>query len=348
MSNSSNLKLLCASSLLAASLSAHASNLDTAANAEAHFNGTFQTVIKLNSQPISKLFAQSKSIKPENLTDNKIITLMRLAPSAKLTQKAETVAQGIELGDQAERNFSNGIETFDRSETATDLSMSNVPVLDQGQYGTCVTFATTAAIDAILDKGDFIDQQCTLALNLSLGENYWDGAYYASQVLLPLQKYGAVEKGHCPAKYPAPRYKLSTNQYKSLADTKTDINAVNYKYNSDITVNDVETALSEGHRVAIGFMLKASMDPVSVQGFDVTINGQKRSGGLWACKQPGSSTNYCGTAYSGHEVVITGYDDTQKLFKIRNSWSADVADEGDFYMTYEFFNAMAIDGTEIW
>ncbi len=45
-----------------------------------------------------------------------------------------------------------------------EVGMNNVPVLDQGKHGSCVTFATTAAIDALLGKGDYISQLCNLEL----------------------------------------------------------------------------------------------------------------------------------------------------------------------------------------
>lgn len=37
----------------------------------------------------------------------------------------------------------------------------------------------------------------------------------------------------------------------------------------------------------------------------------------------------------GHGVVIVGYDDTKRLFKIRNSWGPDWGDNGHFYISYD-------------
>jgi C1A family cysteine protease len=45
-------------------------------------------------------------------------------------------------------------------------------------------------------------------------------------------------------------------------------------------------------------------------------------------------------------MIVTGYDDKQQLFKIRNSWGASAGEKGNYYMTYSFFNAMVIDQTE--
>ena len=38
----------------------------------------------------------------------------------------------------------------------------------------------------------------------------------------------------------------------------------------------------------------------------------------------------------GHAVAIVGFDDTQKLFIVRNSWGENWGDKGYFYMPYEF------------
>ena len=51
---------------------------------------------------------------------------------------------------------------------------------------------------------------------------------------------------------------------------------------------------------------------------------------------------------SGHEIIVIGYDDSQRLLKIRNSWGKQAGDLGDYYMTYDFYNIMAMDFTELY
>ena len=101
---------------------------------------------------------------------------------------------------QSEKDYSKGIS----SKFEIDLGMNDVPVLDQGLYGTCVTFSSTAALNAILGEGDFISQQCSLELDYGLGQDYWDGAYYPSQILKPLKEYGVVKQNVCDNHYPVP------------------------------------------------------------------------------------------------------------------------------------------------
>ena len=85
----------------------------------------------------------------------------------------------VSLETPAEKDYSKGINP----KFQVDLGMANVPVLDQGAYGTCVTFSSTAALDAILAQGDFVSQQCSLELDYGLNNDYWDGAYYPSQII---------------------------------------------------------------------------------------------------------------------------------------------------------------------
>jgi hypothetical protein len=243
--------------------------------------------------------------------------------------------------DKGEKDYSKGINPMQK-----DLGMAGVPVLDQGAYGTCVTFASTAALDALLQRGDYISQQCTLALLKGLGDDIWNGAYYPSQVIDPLKQHGIVSQAACPQRYGNPSQVLSVTAYKAYVSKEAAVGNVSIRYINSAKVEDAKRAIDAGHRFAIGFLLKGDSSE-AVRGFDVLYQGQRYTGGLWACKQ-GASPNYCTTSNAGHEVVIIGYDEAQKLFKIRNSWNATMGVRGDYFMSYEFFAKMVIDGTEIW
>jgi Papain family cysteine protease len=282
----------------------------------------------------------STSFDYESLAGIKTIQLMTIVPTQKMIEKNQNAL----ASSSGEKNYSNGIVPFNQSPGAVDLGMSNVPVLDQGQYGTCVTFASTGALDARLSVGNYIDQQCSLALNLYLGNNYWNGANNATQILAPLKQYGIIPKGNCFGyNYANTNQKVSPSTYQTRSN-KSYANSINYIH-ENTNLNAVKAALNAGQRVAIGTGLADTGDYISVEGFNMKINGRTTSGGLWACQQPSSNQNYCATQRAGHEIVIIGYDDNQQLLKIRNSWNTGVGDSGNFYMTYTFFGAMVWDQT---
>jgi hypothetical protein len=87
------------------------------------------------------------------------------------------------------------------------IGMNGVPVLDQGKYGTCVTFAITAIIDALLGKGDYISQLC----NLKLGEYFsskavrkGSGGWWGSseeKILNQINSFGFINKDNQKTKY---------------------------------------------------------------------------------------------------------------------------------------------------
>ena len=167
---------------------------------------------------------------------------------------------------QSEKDYRGGIRSFSGG-SAVDLGMDGVPVLDQGAYGTCVTFASTAALDARIGKGDYISQQCSLALSQGLSNNYWDGAYYPGQIIDPLRDNGVVEQSKCPDRYPSRYASVSVQDYKNLADAEASaaVAAVTYSYSPSANLEGVKKALRSGSRVLTGFLLQGSSSQ-AVQG----------------------------------------------------------------------------------
>jgi len=298
-----------------------------------------------------KSFSYTSEGNDNDTKNKKDLTLLKVhkltdANHRLLMQKSRSIQTNETV--YSEKDYSvNGVFRF-RSKHSVDLGMNNVPVLDQGPYGTCVTFATTSAVNAILNIGNFISQQCTLMLTKSLGSNYWNGAFDGDQILRPLKEYGIVSNEICPIEYPDPNATITLDEYLNLADKEYSVKNISTQYYFSMTLDKVRIALNKGHRILFGFAISSNTDSTAVAGFNSKINCEDKIGGLWACKQPGSTENFCEASSFGHEAIIIGYDDDQELIKIRNSWGPGIGDEGDFYMTYAFFKAMSIDGTEIY
>ncbi len=320
-----------------------------------------QTLKQSNTNPSAQYGVINKD------TSEKVIQLLR-----------------VELSDEAKKNLINQSQVLAHTKTSlkADLSvfpasiqlgMSNVPVLDQGIHGTCVTFAVTGAIDAALAKGDYISQVCNLQLGSYLekfgyGDSGWDGSN-AEQVFSQIQQYGIVNKTKertlgCGGYKQYPTYLprnsaliMEPAQYIAMRELVfgTQVNWFNVlqENNSELTLNGVKQALNSGERLVFGVLL-----PRVDLGLAGALAKHK------AIKLPDTWVitpeiiNGLESIEAGHEMIITGYDDNavaidnkgkkhQGLLKIRNSWGRFVGDAGEFYMSYDYFKLLAIEVSRI-
>ncbi len=163
---------------------------------------------------------------------------------------------------------------------SVQLGMNNVPVFEQGQHGTCVTFAVTAALDALLGEGDYISQLCLLELGqtlarVSYNENGWKGSF-PQHILHLIRMFGYVTNadqlaGRCGdvTEYPAngsiPEQPVSLEDYHQLShhefdqknwNTLLDFNQdIQFETPMDMILQQVKAALNEGDRVIVGTLL---------------------------------------------------------------------------------------------
>lgn len=263
---------------------------------------------------------------------------------------------------------------------AIDLGMNNVPVLDQGKHGSCVTFATTAAIDAVLNKGDYISQLCQLSLGSYLEKNAyvpsgWDGSlgYLVLNQMMafgiapkadekfnqcggltayPLKQESEEGKGMTPEQFKAISQNIESKFYsiqlmnpaqrfeKQMAD----------KNQAEQTFNQMKAALMKGHRVLIGVFLQMSPFCSSV-----ACASRNTANDTWAITE---ELDLPPTFFGGHEMVVTGYDDKavaidkkgnkhRGLLTLRNSWGDNVGDNGNYYMSYDYFKKFVMEAYEI-
>lgn len=298
------------------------------------------------------------------------------------------------LSDKELRAFSAFNPRLGQTQTTTqglpsnaNVGMGNVPVLDQGSHGSCVTFATTAALDALLGKEDYVSQLCNLSLGRYLEEERsdqmsgWDGSD-GPTVLNQLLTFGFINKdkqksGVCGSmkEYPVDepkntgipmsledfhkeRENLNENLYwETILNSKQRIlNAYDHTYNADAVLLAVKKALTtklEGRdtRVTFGVML-----PVQYCSASAGACGKyQKNNDTWVLTD---DINYdLRPRLAGHEMVIIGYDDTAEVTEVttdgttgkthkgililRNSWGKEAGDNGNFYMTYDFFKKFA-------
>lgn len=317
--------------------------------------GTTPISISLENSPLDLVFAR------EYFKQHKTIRLSTIEISPKSQQriinKAENIVdEHLSFGTQGNPSYVSD------TNFNVDLKMANVPVLDQGSLGTCVTFSITAALDALKQAGDFVSQQCLLELSstyyipnnieydLCNNLSGWDG-YFAECQLARVQRHGVVAKAQCLNKYPVKNKKLSTDEYKNLSFNGQWSKDFNWKFIESGNIEELKKALNNGNRVAMGFLINPSKIEYA-NGYPIN----NKTSGLWAL--PTSKTGLesflkeldeqiANNEASGHEVIVVGYNDAQQVLKIRNSWGSTSGDNGEFYMTYDYYKLMAIDAIEI-
>lgn len=266
-----------------------------------------------------------------------------------------------------------------------DLGMNNVPVLDQGHHGSCVTFANTAAIDALLGQGDYISQLCHLELGRYLQQRSytpsgWDGTW-GTLVLNQIERFGIISKANqrdhsCAGvrEYPSNEHTntgnpMSLDEFKMLSENLNEklywhsLLSFSQRFEwGENASSEAEHVLQEVKktivnkpantdvRITFGALL-----PVSYCNVGACARFHA-DGDTWvltnAIKQDANPN------FGGHEMIITGYDDTavaidnegqehRGLLIIRNSWGEHAGDQGTFYMSYDFFKQFVIEVQKI-
>lgn len=281
-------------------------------------------------------------------TSNKIAAM----PSV-ITQKP-ILFQKITLSPAAMKYLANNIENVqnqnsmmalaafkpsDNLPTQNNVGMNNVPVLDQGAHGACVTFAATGAVDAAYGKGDYISQLCSLELGSYLNKkdpqyySGWDGST-ADVVMKQLQTYGIISKSYqttygCAGvkDYPVDDQSnegkamntsefarhsesiMSTITRKNIFDLNSSLSS-GKKVDMDAQLNNVKQSVTNGHRVIFGTFIVEKFATNGAAG-----NYHNKANDAWVLssdignyfKQHKNDRN--NTVIGGHEMIIIGYDD---------------------------------------
>lgn len=263
------------------------------------------------------------------------------------------------------------------------VGMNEVPVLDQGIHGSCVTFANTAAIDALLNKGDYISQLCHLALGKYLEDkgynpSGWDGST-GPTVLNQLISFGIINKNTQKTRscgglreYPI----LNANQTgnpMSLEDYKLSSENLNehlfwlsllnfhqrFQWESSsqansllIEIKKILTTQSSYRDSRLTFAVLLPLGYCSA-GACASYHANEDT---WALTKEIITDN--NPTFGGHEMIIVGYDDQaiaidhegkkhQGLLILRNSWGNNAGDHGTYYMSYDFFKHFVFEVQQI-
>ena len=277
------------------------------------------------------------------------------------------------------RNVTTSNPSFGNYPRQAQLGMNGVPVLDQGMHGSCVLFATTAAVDAVIGQGDYISQLCQLELGTYLQNNSyalsgWDGSL-GKHVTSQLEMFGIVPKSiqlknGCAGvtEYPtggqSVSEELSVFDYhqmsEPLGDHGVSIETLMLPEQVNASFQDqerllfkIKRILNQGDRVTMGvFIIGLNRGNVGASGTHHVSND------TWVMTSQSSEDFNDEEAFGLHELIITGYDDdaiatdasgriSRGLVTLRNSWSDQVGDQGDFYMSYSYLKAFLMEEQHI-
>jgi len=300
---------------------------------------------------------------------NEEIALMKVNLSERAQQKMlKRFAKHINLGATVESDTSS-------LPAAIHLGMENVPVLNQGIHGSCVTFAASAAMDAILKKGDYVSTLCTLQLgqyfqNNGFAVSGWDGSL-GGMVLAQMDAFGFMSKqdqkqfgcgglneyptaesdiGHemTPPEFHVYAQPFVQNHiaWSSLLDI---FQTMKDDVDTSTLLQKVKVSLNKGDRVIFGVLL-ADYE----KGLAGAVGTHKVFNDTWVVTPEIISDMRLNPQFAGHEMIIMGYDDNatakddhgrvhKGMLKLRNSWGERIGDQGNFYMSYDYFKSLVIE-----
>lgn len=338
-----------------------------------NINGTISRTLKI------PMIHSSNTRSPQLLSSEKTkqIKLLKIELSEKSKQlfanKAHHALAHI-------NEFSNSaLQRSERFPTKIQLGMNDVPVLNQGNHGSCVVFAITAAIDAVLNKGDYISQLCQLQVGNYLEANGyspsgWNGSIGRS-VLSQIESTGIINKQEQTTQgcgglvdYPInsedPTSSMTLDEFHQLSEpfdhetvswwTLLDVfDVATTRIDTSETLANVKKSLSNGDRVAFGVLL---LD--FEYGLMGAVGTKNATYDTWVLTPEIARDIYMKPFFGGHEMIITGYDDNavaiddkgrphKGLLTLRNSWGEQVGDHGNFYMSYDYFVLLVIEAQRI-
>jgi len=226
------------------------------------------------------------------------------------------------------------------------IGMNNLPVLDQGQHGTCVTFADTAALDAVRGNTDYISQLCNLELGAYLeAENAktnieypsgWEGSWNEI-VLGQIEKYGIITMTY-QKQYGCGNAKKTLKEYPLLDQNNTGVpmseadfsshneqimkdmywrtllnsnDAFSTKAKMDVVIDKVKQSIVDGHRVVFGTLVDVNGNLESVAGAVGTYHNVANDSWIMTAKIKKDLA--AKRVRAGHAMIVTAYDDNAEI-----------------------------------
>jgi len=203
--------------------------------------------------------------------------------------------------------------------TSIDLRSECPPVYDQGQLGSCTGNGIAGAIEFDQRKQgntEFTPSRLFIYYNERVieGTVAQDAGAQIRDGLKSVATLGAPPETDWP--YDITKFADKPNP-QAYADALQDL-VTSYVRVSQV-LTQMQGCLAEGYPIVLGFTVYESFESQSVTDTGVV-------------PMPASGEKVLG----GHCVVGVGYDDTKRVFIIRNSWGPDWGMKGYCTMPYEY------------
>lgn len=208
---------------------------------------------------------------------------------------------------------------------------SMTPVKNQGDRGTCATFAAVALTERYV-SGD-LSEQCIVR---EIGGN--DGASPDSRLVL-LTRSGAINEFACPYHSSSPTANIpAPYSYPALVSSVGTRAPTTYRMEGEPSqsanaLNHLKQAINQGDPMVITFTV---LDNTTL------FDSRNTRIDLPATLLCGGKPFVAGLSCPQHAVVVVGYDDTDQSFLIKNSWGTGWKDGGYGRMSYAYFQSMGI------
>lgn len=209
-----------------------------------------------------------------------------------------------------------------------DLRDGFSPVGNQGQFGSCTSFATIKGLQEFLvKKQGRYEAQAPAYLwyqaRRQTGGKGQDTGVPTEFAMKMLDAYGSVPEKEFPyleaskQKDEAARKEFLERQPGGALETKGKKNRIMTGYKSVTKLSAIRKGLADGVPVVLAMRVYSSIGKTGKNGM---------------LPMPTTKDEFQG----GHAVIAAGYDNEKKVLIVRNSWGSDWADGGYFYMPYEY------------
>jgi C1A family cysteine protease len=195
-----------------------------------------------------------------------------------------------------------------------DLRSRFQPILNQGNLGSCTANALVSIVG--YDDKTLFGSRLFLYYNERelINTIHHDSGAYLSDGIKTLQTYGICQE----KSWPYVISKFTEKPPDSCYEEALNHNALVVE-NINNTLVDMKSSLASNEPFVVGILVFSSFETPYVA----------RTG-----KVPMPSKN--DVLLGGHAVVCVGYDDSKKVWIMRNSWGRAWGDKGYFYLPYAY------------